>query len=340
MKRVAAVVVLAALGLLLCACGDHSDRLRVAYVTNNTSPFWNLAEAGAQAAAREADCEVLVRKPPNGTADEQKRILQDLLVVGVAGIAVSPVDPQNQTAFLDEIAGRTLLITHDSDAPASRRLCYVGVDNYDAGRLCGELIREALPDGGSVVLIVGTLDADNARRRRQGILDVLLERPADRNRFDAADAELQGPRYSVLATFTDQTDRQKAKAAAQDALTRWPDLGCLVGLYEYEPPLILDAVRAANRLGQVRIVAFDENQATMRGVEEGHIHGTVVQDPYGYGLHSVRLLAALAREADPERRRRLLPTGGWLDIPARQVRTADIAAFRAELERKLQGGGG
>ncbi len=319
----------------LPACGGRDGRLEVAYVTNNVSPFWRIAEAGARHAAAEADCEVSVLKPPTGKPDEQKRILEDLLARGVAGIAVSPIDPQNQTGFLDQVAARTLLVTHDSDAPQSRRLCYIGVDNYQAGRLCGELIREALPQGGTVVLLVGGLDADNARRRRQGVIDVLLERPADPLRFDPQDAELKGARYTVLATFTDQTDPQKAKAAAQDALTRWQDLGCMVGLYEYEPPIILEAVKEAGRLGSVKMVAFDENEATMAGVEAGHIHATIVQDPYGYGRESVRLLAALAREPDAAKRAALLPKGGFLDIPARAIRTAEIAAFRQELQQKL-----
>ena len=73
--------------------------------------------------------------PVQGTVEEQKRILEDLLAMGVQGIAVSPKDPANMTALLDQIAGRALLITHDSDAPASKRLAYIGMSNYDPGRM-------------------------------------------------------------------------------------------------------------------------------------------------------------------------------------------------------------
>ena len=57
----------------------------------------------------------------DGTAAGQKRIVEDLLAKGVDGIAISPVDPANQTATLNDAAQRTLVFTQDSDAPDSNR---------------------------------------------------------------------------------------------------------------------------------------------------------------------------------------------------------------------------
>lgn len=307
---------------------------KLAFVTNCVAEFWSVAEFGVEAAKKEFDIEAVVRMPPNGTAEEQKRILEDLLARGVQGIALSPIDPANMTALIDKVAARTVLITHDSDAPKSKRLCYVGMDNYDAGRMCGKLVAEAMPDGGALVILVGNLDQDNARRRRQGIIDELLGRSRDPLRFDKQDAVLKGDKYEVRATFTDQFDRQKGKAAAQDALVRWSDVGCMVGLFEYEPPLILEAVKSADRLGKVKMVAFDENEATLQGIVDGHIHGTVVQNPYEYGRRSLELLGKLVRETDAKKREALLPKGGFLDIPARQIRKANVKAFWDDLKQK------
>jgi ribose transport system substrate-binding protein len=273
--------------------------------------------------------------PTEQKAELQKRKVEDLLARGVKGITISPTDPRNQTGWLDEIAARTVLITHDSDAPKSRRLCFVGMDNYAAGRTCGELVREAMPDGGTVAMFVGSIDAENGRQRRQGVIDVLLERPADPDRFDAQEGELKGTKYTVVGTFTDGSDRPKGKANAQDALTRWPQLGCLVGLYEYNAPLILEAVRSAKAVGKVQIVGFDENALTLKGVAEGQIHGTVVQDPFNYGYQSIKLLASLARAPDAAARQALLPKNGFLDIPVRAIRRANVAAFEQELAEKL-----
>lgn len=324
----------ALLFLLSLPAQDLAKKPKLAFVTNCVAEFWTVAGHGVEAAKLEFGIDAVVRMPANGTAEEQKRILEDLLAKGVQGIAVSPKDPENMTALLDKIAGRALLITHDSDAPKSQRLCYVGMDNYDAGRMCGQLVKEALPNGGPVVLLVGNLDQDNARRRRQGVIDELLGRDRDPTRFDKQDATLKVGKYEVRATFTDQFDRQKGKAAAQDALTRWSDVACLVGLFEYEPPLLLEAVKSAQRLGKVAVVGFDENEATLQGIADGNIHGTVVQNPYDYARKSLELLAKLVREPDAKKREALLPKGRFLDIPARQIRKAEVAEFTADLKAK------
>lgn len=169
--------------LALAACEQTADTagggedgdIRIAYVTNGIDPFWLIAEAGAKAAAKEYDviCDVLM--PPKGIVD-QKRMVENALTNGVDGIAISPIDPVNQADLLDEVAERTILITQDSDAPESKRLCYVGMDNYLAGRMCGELVKDALPDGGSIMLFVGRLEQLNARLRNEGVIDEVLGR--------------------------------------------------------------------------------------------------------------------------------------------------------------------
>lgn len=153
-----------------------SSSTSFAYVTNGVDPFWDLCAAGVRIAEKEfgVSCEVLM--PPKGVVD-QKRMMETLLANGVDGIAVSPVDAENQTPFLNEVAENTILITNDSDAPKSKRLAFIGTNNYKAGRALGKLVKEALPEGGDVVLFVGRLEQLNARQRRQGVIDELLERP-------------------------------------------------------------------------------------------------------------------------------------------------------------------
>ena len=338
MQKLALVALLlplvAATPLLAQEPAAAKKRPRVAFVTNCVAQFWTVAKFGVEAGEKEFDVEAVVRMPANGTAEEQKRILEDLLAKGVEGIAVSPKDPENMTALLDKVASRSVLLTHDSDAPKSKRLCYIGMDNYDAGRLCGQLVQEAIPNGGPVVIYIGNLDQDNARRRRQGVIDQLLGRSHDPNRFDKQDAALRGEKYEIRATFTDQFDRQKAKAAAQDALVRWRDIACMVGLFEYEVPLVLEAVQSANRLSEIEIVGFDEAEATLQGILDGHIHGTVVQNPFEYGRRSLQLLGQLLREPDEKKREALLPKNRVIDIPARQIRKADVAEFWEDLKKK------
>ena len=108
--------------------------LRVAFVTNNSADFWTIARRGVEQADQElADVDAEFRLTPDGTAAEQQRIVDDLLTRGVDAIAISPVDPQNQTALINAAAARAVVFTQDSDAPQSERLCYVGTDNLAPG---------------------------------------------------------------------------------------------------------------------------------------------------------------------------------------------------------------
>src|SRR5215470_1108716 len=98
---------------------------KLAFVTNNASDFWTIARKGTEKAAKEIPgIEVEFRIPAGGTAAEQQSIIDDLLANGVKGIAISPVDPKNQTGMLNRVADQALVVTQDSDAPNSNRLCY------------------------------------------------------------------------------------------------------------------------------------------------------------------------------------------------------------------------
>jgi ribose transport system substrate-binding protein len=302
---------------------------KVAFVTNGVASFWVVAEAGVKAGGQEYGVDVTVQMPPQGIGD-QKRMVEDLLTSGIDGIAISPIDPANQTSLINDAARQTNIITQDSDAPASKRLLYIGMDNYDAGRMCGQLIKQAMPEGGSVYIFVGRLEQDNARRRRQGIIDELMDRSHDPARYDAPGPEIKGEKYTVLGTLTDQFDRAKAKANAEDAMNRHPDLGCMVGLFSYNPPLMIEAARQAGKLGKIKIVAFDEEDETLAAIRDGHCFGTVVQNPYMYGKESVRILAALAKGD-----RSVIPANGFVDIPARTITRDGVEAFWSDLKAKL-----
>ncbi len=317
--------------LLISSCVGNRDssKIHLAFVTNGVTSFWQIAKAGVDHAARDFDIRATVQMPVEGISD-QKRIVQDLLTVGVDGIAISPIDPSNQIDLINNTARNTILITQDSDAPGTDRLCYIGMDNYLAGRLCGQLVKEAVPLGGEIAILVGRLEQDNARQRRQGVIDELLGRSMLAQRYDAPGTRLEGNKYTVVATLTDQYDRVKAKANAEDVLSRFPDLDAIVGLFAYNGPLSLEALKQADQVGKIQIIAFDEAIQTLQAIKEGAIFGTVVQDPYRYGYESIRVLASLVRGD-----RSVLPPQGFLNIPARQIRQDNIENFWVELKTKL-----
>jgi len=301
--------------------GDSSapagaKKLKLAFVVNNASPFWTIANAGTDAAVKELNgtVEVDFRIPSDGQAGTQRQMLDDLLAKGVDGIAVSPIDPANQTEFLDKIAGQTLLICHDSDAPKSKRVCYIGTDNTAAGVEAGKLIKEALPNGGKIMVFVGTLDAANAQERYAGIKK-----------------ELAGSKVEIVDVRTDETDRARAQKNAEDTLVKYPDIAALVGLWSYNGPAILNGVKNSGKTGAVKIICFDEEEETLAGVASGAIYGTVVQQPYEFGRQSI---LKMARHLNGDKD---ALAGGTQIVPTLSIKKDTVAEFSANL-KKLTGG--
>ncbi len=317
MKRFAAAVILVALTLVLTSCGNKRQSaakptVHVAFVTNNVSDFWKIAEAGVKQAEKDFDAKCDVRMPTQGTALEQKEILQDLIVKNVSGIAISPVSPDAQTADLNAAAAKVNLITHDSDAPKSKRLLYVGTSNIDAGKVAGEEIKKALPNGGRIMLYVGTLDAQNASQRYAGIKEAL-----------------KGSKVQILGVMTDNADHTKARANVEDTLVKHPDIAALVGLWSYNGPAIANAVKAAKKTGKVKVICFDEDDVTLQAIKDGVVEATVVQKPYEFGYQSVKILAAMARKEDVE-----IPANKIVDTGVEVINKSNIDAFWAKLKER------
>jgi ribose transport system substrate-binding protein len=287
--------------------GSGSKALKLAFVTNNSADFWTIARKGVEKADAElADVDAEFRLTPGGgDAAEQQRIVDDLLTKGIDGIAISPIDPQNQTALIDKAAKQTVVFTQDSDAPQTQRTCYIGTDNVAAGRQAGQLIREALPEGGSIMLFVGKLDAQNAKERTQGIREVL-----------------NGSNIKILDVRTDDGDGVRAKANAADTLVRYPDIKGMVGLWSYNGPAILNAVSEAGKVGKVRIVTFDEADETLRGITEGAIHATVVQQPFEFGYQAIIRMAQAVRGD-----KSFIPESKQIIVPTLIVNRANVEDF-------------
>ena len=326
MRKYWFVIMLVALAVALCSCAKKespekpagkaaSGKVHVAFVTNNVSDFWKIAQAGVKKGEAEYNAVCDVRMPTTGQAAEQKMILEDLVTRGVSGIAISPVNASGQTDVLNKVAGKVNLICMDSDAPASKRLCYVGSNNFAAGKVAGEQILKAIPNGGKLMLFVGMMEPQNAQDRYKGIKEALRSHP----------------NYKILGIMTDDTNHTKARANVEDTLTKHPDIACLVGLWSYNGPAIVNAVKAANKAGRVKIVCFDEQDDTLAGVRDGAIFATVVQNPFEIGHQSVRVLAALARGD-----KSVIPPDKMVDTGVRVINKSNVDAFWAEL-KKLTG---
>ena len=281
-------------------------KLRLAFVGSSSDDFWSIVRLGCDSAARQlSDVDLDFRVPANRTAEAQQEILSDLVAGGVDGIAISPIDAENQTDFLNHIATKTLLVCADSDAEKSKRTCYIGADNVAAGKQAAELLKAALSQGGKIILFVGYPNAQNVKDRIQGIQNGLA-----------------GSNIQIIDTLADGTKSAIAQKNAQDALAKHPDLAGMVGLYSYDGPAILTAVRAAGKAGQVKIVCFDEDSETLAGIATGEIYGTIVQKPFVIGRQAILRMDKYLHGDKTQL------AGGKVLIPTKAITRENVAAFQ------------
>jgi hypothetical protein len=184
-----------------------------------------------------------------------------------------------------------------------------------AGVQAGEIAVEALPDGGKCMGFVGFLGADNAvgTHRR-------LPRGCRR-----------------LGHRTRRRARRRCRlrpGALRMSMTCWPPIRtstCMVGFYSYNPPKIYEALQAAGKLGEITVIAFDEDPITLGAVREGSFAGTVVQDPYQWGYQGMHLMADFL-EGDKSQH----PGNGLIIVRRRSSMPGQCRCFRNGAESPHQ----
>jgi ribose transport system substrate-binding protein len=324
-------LVLAALPLLLLLIGCNNGKndsvaaassgastgvqgkiVKLAFVTNNSSQFWKIAEAGLRKYEGEGKVQVDLKMPPNGTPEDQNQILQNLASQGYDAIAVSVIAPKDQLRILNDVADKTNLITFDSDAPQSKRLLYIGTNNFAAGQALGERIVQILPDGGKIAVFVGSLSTDNASQRLGGI-----------------EAAIKDHKIEIVDKREDNTDRAKARSNVEDIINAHKDLSLVVGLWNYNGPAIAAAIEGLGKQGKIKAAVFDEDDATLDAIKSGTIEATVVQKPFQFGYLAAKWMHDLATKNAETKK--ALPPNGIIDTGVTVIDKSNVESFRVEL---------
>jgi ribose transport system substrate-binding protein len=292
------------------------DKPTLVFVVNGASDFWKIAEAGVNKAQEELpNYDLQFKYPEQAAAAIQQRLMDDLVAAGADAIMVSAVDPKTSTEALNRIGAQVPLFTTDSDAPDSNRIAYIGSSNVELGKDAGKLMLDALPDGGQCMGFVGLPGADNARERIEGIK-----------------AALEGSKVELVDVRGDDIDQTRAKRNVEDALAANPDIDCMVGIYSYNTPRIYEVLKESGKLGEIKVIGFDEDPITLGGVREGTIVGTVVQNPYEWGYQGMKLMAAYL-EGDKSG----IPADGLIIVPGQVIDQSNVDAFESELKARISG---
>ncbi len=266
--------------------GTSGERkVRIVLITNGNSPFWDPMEVGMKKAAADLGCEAISRRPTTDSPAVQRQIIEEYQAQKVDGIGISVIESDTIGPVIDELMNSGIkVITFDSDTANSKRIAYIGTNNFEAGKAAGEAAKQLLPEGGKVFGFVGNKNAPNARERIEGFKEAV-----------------KGTNIVLVDVFDDNKDPAKARANVENVLQAHKDVKMLLGLFSYNGPQIAAAVKEAGVRDKVKILCFDAEPETINHLKRGEIDATVVQKPYEFGYRSVQLLYKIITLGDVQK---------------------------------------
>src|ERR1700756_5254044 len=278
----------AALGLALVASGptqaaDKHLTILMA-VPDLAFPFFvHMIDEGKDEANKLGNIELIIgdgqRSSPKETADVEAAITK-----GVDGIVISPNDADALAPGLQEaVDAKVPVVTIDrrvNKVPGI--LGHVGADNVKGGEAQGQLIEKLFPNGATVMNLQGQSGASPAIDRNKGLHNV-LDQAKDKYKFVFEDT----------AGF----DRSKGLAMTESALagmTTPPDV--IVCANDDMALGALEALKARNLLGKVKLIGFDALPEALGQIKAGNLTATIEQLPGGQASGALDTLVAFLRD--------------------------------------------
>jgi ribose transport system substrate-binding protein len=277
------------LGLTLSARAEESYTLGM-IAKSQGNQFFEAAHAGANDAARELGAKYGIkikidwRTPNEEDAQKQAEFIEQLALGGTDGIIISCSDANKLTDAINRAVQQGIpVVTFSGDAPASKRMVSLGIDDFKCGERTFEELAKLLHGKGVVAAIDGNPNATNLQQRAAG--------------FRAAAGKYPG--IKLLDVYYHKETPADAVAKIEQVMQANPDItgwGFLGGW-----PLFTDYALKWSP-GTVKCVSVDALPPELVYVRSGHVQMLLSQDVYGYGYRAVeRLIARLhAKQAPPQ----------------------------------------
>ncbi len=276
------------------ATGKPSSGPTIVFITNSNADWWSAVEKGMKDGGKDFKVAVEMRRNEGSAQGQIEKLKSVLSMPSVKGVAISVIEANagGVAEVMKELkkAGK-LVITIDSDGDPDSRIAYIGTNNIEAGKIAGKVAAAVRPQGGPVVVFVGSKEAANSIERRKGF-------------FEGA-----GSAFSELETFTDGSDKPRAAENVRSAISKYTDMGMMLGIWSYNAPAIAQEMESNAELRKrVNVVTFDLDERAVLQMEQGLIDATVCQNPYEIGYKGVELLKALIDD-DKTKVESMLPEG-------------------------------
>lgn len=255
----------------------HFERPRYHFVLipeEMDNPYWHLVEKGAKAAAAKHDAVVEYSGPGQTDPDEHTQVLAMAVASKVDGIVTQGLSEKTIPVINKASQQGIPVITVDTDAPGSRRLAYVGTDNYKAGRLAGKTLIRATHGHAKVGIITGSFQSNSQKQRVKGFRDAVKGTPG----------------IDIVAIEASHISRVQAAEKAYKIFRNHPDVTAFFGTSALDGLGISAIAQSLGKTDDVYILAFDKLPETLKLIKEGVIDATIAQKPYEMGYKSVDMM--------------------------------------------------
>jgi ribose transport system substrate-binding protein len=317
------------LPVLSCGGGPH-ETTEVYYLvaTNIKISYWQAAKAGLEKSASKMGVKFDFVGPdtydPKAEVEQFRRVLSQRPTP--SGILVSAADPQLMKPAIDQaIAQGIPVITVDADAPSSKRMFYIGTDNYQAGKLGAGVAVKELNGKGNVVVYTMP-EQTNLQDRLRGYRDVFDQNPGVKI---TEVVDIQG---NPALAFDKTMEIVRKSIKDVDAFV------CLEAIACKEVAEVLDREHITGKV----IVAMDTDDLTLKWIEKGAIAATVAQKPFTMAYVGVEMLDDLHHNMPPSLEVRwkqdpLSPIPSFVDTGTFLVDKSNVTEFMRAQQSALEG---
>lgn len=236
-------------------------------------PFWVDHRAALDDAAAALGVKTQFTGPLDFDTAGQARQLDELIARRPAGIMIFPGDAAAMAPGIDRAVEAGIPVAClTGDVPASKRSTFFGINGFNAGKIGGEMLAQAI--GGKGKVILGTFPAPSVLERVEGYKAIFAEKYPD---------------IEVVDVVNDKADPSYAPTAYLQAIQANPDI---VGIGGTDGDSGKGAAIAVNEAGRkdIKIVAMDRNDDMLPYIEDGTIHGAVAQKSYIEAFLAVHML--------------------------------------------------
>ena len=245
---------------------------------SQSNPVFQAARVGAMDAARELGAKYKIkikidwRTPNDEDAQKQAEAIEQLVLTGADGIAVSCSDANKLTdAINSAVKNGVPVATFDSDAPASKRFVTFGVDDEKCGEQLLKEIAKLMDGKGTIAILAGNQNAPNLQKRAQGVRT----------------AAKKFPQLKIRDTYYHAEKPQDAAAKVEQVMQANPDITGWVMIGGWA--LFTD--HALNwSPGTVKCVSVDALPAELTYLRSGHVQILLAQQVYEWGYRSTEHL--------------------------------------------------